>query len=238
MAIGHPDWGQSAPRLMVSSSLDSGEIAARLGSPVLFNRSGNVLFFDDFEASTLHWAVSTSGAGSAGALDTTTAYMGERSVRLTAAGVASGRVDITHIVVLPVLQRIGLEGTFELDTTSDRLEMAMRVPAGGVEYTPTVRLTVATGQVSVSTPSGYVVVGTLEPFYEVAWHSLKMVVDPTTGLYVTIYADSQKFDASAQEMNEALFNLNYMNVGFFHYSNGVSVAVGYLDNAIVTINEP
>jgi hypothetical protein len=43
MARGHPDFGATAPRELTTPQLDSGELAARLGSPNVYDRLGTVL---------------------------------------------------------------------------------------------------------------------------------------------------------------------------------------------------
>lgn len=61
MPRGMPDWGEYSPQEVVSKLLDNAELAARLGSPVLFDRRGTVIFMDDFNCGVNHWDTVTKG---------------------------------------------------------------------------------------------------------------------------------------------------------------------------------
>lgn len=43
MASGHPDWGASGAQALLVPTLDPGDLAVRLGSPVVFDRQGSVI---------------------------------------------------------------------------------------------------------------------------------------------------------------------------------------------------
>ena len=49
MASGHPDGGEGGETQIIHTVQDVGELAARLGSVSAYFRSGNVVWFDDFE---------------------------------------------------------------------------------------------------------------------------------------------------------------------------------------------
>ena len=56
MAHGAPDWFGTTPQGMVHRVADLAELAARLGSPDVFDRRGNVLFMDSFENGQNNWS--------------------------------------------------------------------------------------------------------------------------------------------------------------------------------------
>lgn len=56
MPRGQPDFGVYASKEVSASISDMGEVAARLGSIVIYDKRGDVAFFDAFEEPVLTWA--------------------------------------------------------------------------------------------------------------------------------------------------------------------------------------
>lgn len=52
---GMKDWGQYAPTENVTKEVDLNELAVRLGSPIVYDRGGEVLFFDNFDSGLTRW---------------------------------------------------------------------------------------------------------------------------------------------------------------------------------------
>ena len=61
MAHGTPDWGITAAKSTIYSLHDMGELAVRLGSPVSYDRRGDVIFLDTFDTGESKVAVEGSG---------------------------------------------------------------------------------------------------------------------------------------------------------------------------------
>ena len=57
---GRPDWYNITPMIQVHASEDVNELAARLGSAVLYDRRGNVVMYDDFHRGIDQWTLSSS----------------------------------------------------------------------------------------------------------------------------------------------------------------------------------
>lgn len=61
MPVGQQDWSSSGQSPTVSTTFDVGELAARLGSSVNYDRSGRLLMADTFQALNGMWVKTTSG---------------------------------------------------------------------------------------------------------------------------------------------------------------------------------
>ena len=55
MPRGQADFGQYAVKEVSASISDMGEVAARLGSIDIYDKRGDVVFFDNFEGAFLRW---------------------------------------------------------------------------------------------------------------------------------------------------------------------------------------
>jgi hypothetical protein len=119
MVHGHPDWGEGAIVSTIYRVMDLGELAVRLGSIDTFDRRGNVIFLENFEAGYLKWATSINGTGSSVSLVAGIARSGEHSCLLVG-GPGVGRfADVTRSVAIPVIGKLGGEISFAIG--SDRL---------------------------------------------------------------------------------------------------------------------
>ena len=95
MARGGPDYGASSARYTIFPVTDLGELAVRLGSPVAYDRQGNVIYTESFENGLAGWDTDTSGAGASVDVSFGRGVHGAWAGRLVA---GSDAAPIDHVV--------------------------------------------------------------------------------------------------------------------------------------------
>ena len=242
MAHGTPDYAITNALATVYRMNDLGELAVRLGSPVAFDRRGDVLWWDDFECGIAKWTATLAGTGAAVAVDETHPYNGSQAVKLTAGSDGDQYAQIAVALPLPVFGRHGLEVSFGTLDEPDQVEMYVFSQNAAQQVGGALRWNNATNTLEYfNSASGWTSLGALSvwtsaPF---GYHTMKLVFDRDTGLYARAIFDSQAFDLSAIAANVTAgapapnMRITIKNVG----RAGVNDAI-YVDDVIATRNEP
>ena len=77
-----PPWTSKYRLVKIFANVDVAELVVRLGSPVSFDRRGNVVLIDDFAASVIKWSYPGYGTGNGHELSTAWAKSGSQSLKL------------------------------------------------------------------------------------------------------------------------------------------------------------
>lgn len=242
MAKGQPDYGALAPTQTIVGLSDMGELAARLGSPVTFDRRGNVMWFDDFEHGPNKWAISLTGSGGSVAITNEKARTGAVSCKVITGNVTNNYADIIHREPYPVLSRLGLE--YSLLTTEDKavLYFILYIYTGTYQHSAGIRYNLETHTWQYRNSSG--IWTTLPSTARLTqsiylFHTVKLVIDPDTLKYVRFIADNVAYDMSAlsyRHVTDPSDPLIYIDLAFYP-TEDVSKTI-YYDDVILTQNEP
>lgn len=101
----YPDWGVASGQLSSPDS-DMGELAARLGSPTVINRSGRVIWFDRFEAGLSNWYIEVGSAGAYNDIP----YQGNGYLKLVPPpGPFFWSSQVVRKFMLPLTRKMGVE---------------------------------------------------------------------------------------------------------------------------------
>lgn len=242
MAHGTPDWGITAGRQTIHQLTDLGELAARLGSPITFDRRGDVVFWDDFECGLAKWIANNAGTGAAVALDTGFARSGENSVRLTAGSTSTMRAGILHYEPFPVLSRIGFEIHVHMPFGNGAFEWNVQLADGAAKLNAGVRYDDATNQLQYrDTLNNWVTFATGVDMLggQRAFHAGKLVIDFDTREYVRFIADAVTYDLSGIDPQSfASPEAPHMLVGASWFDDAGTNDYALVDDAIITQNEP
>ena len=242
MPRGGPDWGTGAQRTVAGVSADPGEIAARLGSPVTYSRTGTVIWLDTFEFGFGGWTRVTTGTGGAIALITDPVHSGRFAVKLTGGSTGSGLAQITKYVYALDPNSLGVEVTFQINTT-DLKELLIEFTQGGPDAVDfgiffdgtageIYYLNSASAKVLLDT-YGFGM-GSNQPFYV-----MKLVVDLVTRKFVRLHWNERTYDMAGisgylyTETDEPYFK-SRIEVRSLAGSNEAVI----VDNVIFTANEP
>lgn len=238
MPRGSPDFGTTAPRELTTPQLDSGELAARLGSPNVYDRLGTVigLWIADQPIFPIFPVVLDSGRR-----DTILAHtpFGPYAWRLTAD--ADGEVPGVRFII-PYIgdSPVAAEVVFR------------QVPAGSIDPTLTIlvdnvtdrtqagaRWHEQTGQwqhidsggtfVAVPAPPG--------PHLISPWSTLKLVVDPIEQTYGRVRFNGVDMGLAGTAADDQAGSIRTLQVDFFAEGNAAATVSIEVAAVIVTVNE-
>ena len=237
-----PDYTTQYKLATVFGQIDSGELAARLGSIVTFDRRGNVVWMDDFEGVKLLWDVATDETGYA-ALNTTRALNGSQSCKMNAGGTATGNnVYIQKVLAYPVKSKIGFEITNTWHAWIEDFIWRIMLYDGTYLHRAEIKWN--------DTNNKLYYYGDADDWVEFAsdvdmllttssFNICKLVVDFVNGKYSRFIFNEATYDLSSYSYYRTLQSLSsrlYTTFEIIGEANRDTVV--YVDNAIVTQNEP
>jgi len=242
MPHGHPDYGAGAPTSTIYPILDIGELAARLGSIVTFDRRGNVIWLDDFEDTLKHWDHSSYNAEGSIERSTEAARNGAYSCKMITPTTLNKDTWIFCNRPLPAASKIGLEFSYAMYTNINYLYAVLSFSdsAGQYEYQlrydryNTTMAYLNSGGTYTDLP-GYVSHALL---YH-SWNTIKLVVDYENQKYVRALLNSFSWDLSgiAPKFNSGSYTPALYIEARIQNRDAAQRYI-YLDDVIVTQNEP
>jgi hypothetical protein len=243
MPHGQPDWELSAGQKTTYRWADLDELAARLGSPVSYDRRGDMMFSDSFEDGTQKWSLAYGGAGAYCGLSRRSARSGTYSLRMQPGNLAGGGdANAFRPFPYPVLSAFGLELSFTLHNNLANQELDLWVYTGALVYLMQARLLMAGPAVQIYIPPANwqtVLVPSSTIVSAYAYHTLKMVADPVSGKYVRVLFDGLAANLAPYTIPTAVSVVNAQLIANFRATSiNVNVATIYADDVILTQNEP
>lgn len=239
----------------VWSVADLGELAARLGSPVTFDRRGDVVWHDDFEAGVHKWSWAGFGPGyGRGVMPCAhRSRNGRRSARLNSgreAGYETQQVEhVSHLPAITPLPRLGFEASFAYDAGVAYAGLYLQVYLGGGSapfYRYRVRYDIPNSRLEYWTAAGEWDT-LLEDVYGLRapdFNTCKLVVDgqPSVGLasYTRILFNEHEIlmDAYEPEAGTAASSASCWQAGLVMEGKPGLSASAWFDDVILTHNEP
>ena len=221
------------------------EQAARGGSIDVYDRRGEVIWYDDFEDGLMHWDTELSGTGAAVGLSVATALRGSTALRMTTGSDASVYAGVTRPIAVPkFVNAFGIESSWSCDADVTEAIFLLDAYTGSLVLHWGVRSVIATGQTSILTGAATwtnVDTGTIYPVFTDIKHFIqfKFVIDPVTLAY-------KRFLVAQLDIPVAPYTGYYgASAAYGHLqltgrAIGVAAsnAVAYADNFILTQNEP
>jgi len=237
-----PDWGTYAPASTIYSLQDLGELAARIGSFVNFDRLGNVIAMDNFENGIGEW-YSDGDAGFSADWDSKYCRLGGFSCKLTTGPSAGNTVKITKHIGAPVLSAMGVEVSFSYEQNWRYLDIFLDLYDGTYYYGAALRFDHTTAKLQYKDSAG--------AFQDIAggfyygtelphdFDTLKIVADFTTVKYKRLLVNNLVFDLSEISfLKDVSTNTPALTVQLRLTTSANAAAIAYIDDVIVTQNEP
>ena len=242
MARGAPDYSNVKSEQAIYTLLDLGELAARTGSIDVFERSGNLVWMDDFEAATLNWKSAHDGTGSAVALSTVSRLRGAQSCLLTTGSDGTVSAQIYRYLPIPNISSYSLELAFAAQSNITSLIWYIDHVIGNKEYqyqliynrTTKTLTCLSTAGAGVLVASGINIFASVDHF-----HVGKLTVDLATGKYKRFRLDQTTYDMSGIPCDSsAIVWQDYFEIFFRAEGTALANALCYVDNVLVKQNEP
>lgn len=217
------------------------EIAARQGSPVTFDRLGNVIFAHDMSEGLSPFLLSETGTGDSVAVDTTVSFYGTQSLLITGGSVNNEITGVLKTVPLPTTQYIGISALFLQGVGTKRIILNTAITKGGIIYTAQIGLQLA-DDFLYFVDSGLLRQQLLA--YDVSdlsgsfWGYMKMVVDIENFTYHRTIFNDNEIEHSQALANTPSGNENRITFAFTIMADGTTVPTAHLGSFIHTVNEP
>ncbi len=239
---GHPDWGQAAATEFIATMPDLGELAARLGSPVVFQRTGNVFFIDSFDEGLADWLQSPAAGTGKIELRGDVAFRGPAAVRLYTDASSPGSTYLTKRFQPPFISKIGMEVTFScVDAIRSMILTATLVQGGKHRW---YMIQIRPGDDSLRVFGGdelTVVFGTqqIDTGDPTLFHTAKVVIDLVNKRFDRFYLDQEAYNLEAYQPIEVIDVTSPRLEVSLGVTSGEAVQHSVIiDNFIFTINEP
>jgi hypothetical protein len=242
MAHGTPDWGVTSGAVTVYQLTDLAELGARLGSPALFDRRGDLIHLEQFAYTLAPWTLVNLGGFGTIQLSTERYRTTPFAVMCTPPNVSAGASGIRRLFSYRPTKNVGAEISFSLgsDVTGAELDLDVRV-AGHVQHYK-VRYDPAADALQRINADGDWVDVDADPraFIGVAdWMQMKLVVDTENAQYRRLLFGPNEYNlvgAAAQtavDTGAAIIQVQIIARNVDTTTNDV-----WFDDFLLTMNEP
>lgn len=241
MARGQPDFGLYAPTETIAGLSDLGELAARLGSIVTFDRRGNVIWMDDFESGIEAWETYISGAGEV--LWVPTYHRnGGFCLKMSTAPITDYVCDIFTQIAYPILGKFGFESSFTRDSQLSSFRIVVSFYNGTNLISASIRWTAAT--------KTWAYLGADNVYYDLSptidfvsavtvFNTVKLVCDFANNKYVRLIANNTTYDLANLGMYiQSDTTGPHLELRIRITTNTDMASTAYIDDVIETQNEP
>lgn len=241
MARGLPDDSNVVKEYDIYALQDMAELAVRLGSPMSYDRYGNILMLEDFERGLNAWTQTINGVGGEIVLTPDRVYDGKLACYLDSGTGAIPEAQIDKLFPPVSLQKVGLQAAFSVGFDVVELRFAIVRGDGTFSHQFNVKYEHGTGKLYYR--EGWAVwteFATPGKLFDGAgnYHHCKLVVDLAADTFSIFYLD----------------NVGYPMTGYTPYTfgavvspftsvmltvKGANLLAGdvWIDNVFVTTNE-
>jgi len=221
---------------------DLGELAARLGSIVTYDRRGDVAFLEDFEEGLWRWITQPDDGWEEATLTARWAINGRLSALLKTGGGAENTSGIWKAFRLVRLNRWGVEAKWTLGDSASAVDFYVYVCDGATRTTFRVAYNVPDARLILYDEDGAVQTVAEVDIHSTAYydvHVLKVVVDPAAGKYQRVILNGGEYDISAYAgVPLASAAAPRLELVVAHTALGAYVDQISVDDIIITQNEP
>jgi hypothetical protein len=222
--------------------VDAGEMAVRLGSPVLYDRRGETLWYDTFEHGLSFIHTNLSGAGSEAAIVADHAWKSGYSLKLTAGTTLSKYAIAEWVLGTFSNERMGAEFGIALATEPDHVQLIVDRTYNGNLYEARLLLDFASDEIKIYDDA--LVLHTVGSFgsivtTSVAVYPFKLVADFSTGKYERIlFADQEITGLNQYSMYTETSTIPLLSTALSVWGKAAANSIMYVSHFILTGNEP
>lgn len=236
---GQPDWGSSGERTFTGTGGSDLELGSRLNWPFSQVYDGEISFYDDFEASMLHWFVDSSTGSQAVFLDSRIANSGGRSVRLEAPSGDGEYAVLDRSFVMPSSAIVGVGFFAAPGALVGEFSLLMAARYNGFDVNFVLIYNFASGQVKIKIGGVETVIGTVDIPITVSgsFSWFELVVDTDNRQYRYLAVGSERFMLDQLPDYEAVSVYpDYIRVQIAYYNSGATVRSLNIDDLFIIRN--
>jgi len=182
---------------------DEGELAARLGSPVVFDRRGEVIFADDMRHGLAPYTITTSGLGAGGKVVAAACFSGPYAIRLTGGSNLDQYATMTKFLSVADINNWGLEVGVAFNDAFSEFRGTLRYYDGANTLSMSFYVNDDDGELLIDQEgAGHEKIADLPGNILQAgmFHNIKIVGDMRTGYYKRLIFNYTEYDISAHQI--------------------------------------
>jgi hypothetical protein len=237
-----PDFSEYALQGTKDTLHDLGELAARQDARDVWDRRGQVVWFDRFEGGLGPWGSTGSGTGNLNRIDTSNTEWGGYACLMKAGSDGSHLAEILRFFPIPEVNAWGAEVGMSLRSEFEEFRVYLSRTLNAVKVEVDVILDRVNNVIKIRLPGGaFQTLGVLpNPINTYAlYHHLKVVGDFRTGKYVRVIYNATEFDVSAYAMyTEADASPDNQEVKIWFVGRAGFNDLASVGHAIITVGEP
>jgi hypothetical protein len=218
------------------------ELAARLGSPLSYDRRGQLLFIERWDSGKELWIDYVSGDGAGVEISPNHYMSGGYGLKMVTGANVGNYAKIERICALFPSLRVGIGMFVSMADQPDHLDVVLGQWDGTTEHQAYMRYTPGTKTIQLlTTGSAWVTLATEVTVYtsEFVFNYLKLVADFSTGCYARVIINEYEYDASAIPIYTAPSLLTPNLLMRLIATRGVFPnTVIYVDDVALTTQEP
>jgi hypothetical protein len=237
-----PDWGGLYNNAIVFPLFDMAELAARLGSPVVYDRRGAVLWVEDFTYGLGGMTANHAGDGAAVELAASNFFRGPFCCRMVSGSELNSFATIYKDLPLPSLSNFGVSCLATIGTGVDVMSFYAGYDDGLSAYEAYLIISQLDNKVYIATPTGNVEIAPgSSPLarLDAVWY-LKLVIDPISLTYVRAVVNDTEIDLSGYDLYKSATR-GYKHLAVTVYLQNLTGGLGgqvFVDDLILTYAEP
>lgn len=239
---GLPDYGMYAALENMGNLVDYGELAARLGSIVAFNREGNIIFWDDFEKTPMKWTVDKGIGSETVGYNADTALSGGQCVMLKTVANVNSIARIIRNFPFYHTGRVGFEFAFNHEEKEAVLYFDIYHITDDRQYEARIRIDIEAQEMAYRASDGNYTVfaeNVQVTKQQHLFHHFKVVIDTKKGEYIRVMFDRWEWNLEDIGLyNWAMVADEYIVLTISLLNTGSLAQTVYIDNVILTQNEP
>ena len=242
MPRGAPDYSNVKAYGPLHRLDDQAELASRLGSPVIYDRGGNVVWYMTFQHGLQGVTCGISDAECDYQIVYSPSHLGGFSLRMDPSDEADSYVEYSRVIQFIQTGKISAEAIISMDDSPDQIELMVIYYTSTQTKTGRLRYDPQTGNWSVQSTEGAWI--TIRENYKLqtgphTWHSIKLVIDLENDTYVRA-GMSRYVDVISEHPLKVVTNgqLGQLNVRVNIGGGAANHAPAYLDALIVMQGEP
>lgn len=242
MPHGSRDWSNRSSVGQSFALSDMAELAARLGSPLAYYRSGDTVFIETFAGGMTTWQSTAYEAGSSIALTTSVALSGPYSVHMVAGAIEDGAALVERKSAPISTGKLGFYSAFSLGVFFARIFWRIYPTDADKGYNYDIYYRLSDGQLAYRNAAGsYTEIATgiaLKQDSRV-FHHAKLIIDRDTHCYDRFYLDDQLYDLEGIGPWAGVGGDDPdMAVQVYMKGDEANECEVWVDNLALTMNEP